>query len=577
MASGQFYQFGRFRLDIAGRLLLREGEIVMLPPKVVDTLLVLVQNAGRLVEKNELLKKVWPDAFVEEGSLARTISILRKALGDGVEGQEYILTIPKRGYRFVAPVKETPTIQPPSAAGRMMLAVLPFENLSSDPDQEYFSDGLTEEMITHLGRLHRERLGIIARTSAMKYKHTAKGIDQIGRELGVNYVLEGSVRRAGPRVRITAQLIQVSDQTHLWTESYDRNLDDILAVQNDVAQAIAGEIRVKLTSPERGCITDVRPVNPQAYEAYLKGRYFWNKRAKEGLQKAVGQFENAIETDPAYAASYAGLADCYLRLLDYNYLPPLEAAAQANAAAIKALQLNETLAEAHTSLGHLNLHQFNWEAAEKGFKRAIDLNPSYGTAHYYYANCLAALGRSKEAVAEAMRALELDPVAPSVILNAAGILFLARQYEQVIEYAAKTLELDPHYAHAYYFMGLGYEQKAAYGKAIAAFKKGISPAGRGVGAMAALAHACGMAGQRSDVLKLLKQLKDRSNSKYVSPYDFALLFLGLGEKDQAYEWLAKAYEERSSGLTFARVDPRLDVLRSHPRFLDLLRQMNFPP
>ena len=576
MAGEQFYQFGRFRLDIAGRMLSRDGEIVMLPPKVVDTLLVLVENAGRLVEKNELLKKVWPDAFVEEGSLARTISILRKALGDGVEGQEYILTIPKRGYRFVAAVKEVPITQPPSATGRRMLAVLPFENLSSDPDQEYFSDGLTEEMITHLGRLHRERVGIIARTSAMKYKHTAKGIDQIGRELGVNYILEGSVRRAGLRVRVTAQLIQVSDQTHLWAESYDRNLDDILAVQNDVAQAIASEIRVKLTPPEDKCAADVRPINTDAYEAYLKGRYFWNKRAKRELQKAVRHFEAAIEADPAYAASYAGLADCYLRLLDYNYLPPLEAAAQANAAAIKALQLNEMLAEAHTSLGHLNLHQFNWEGAEKEFKRAIALNPSYGTAHYYYANCLAALGRSKEAVAEAMLALELDPVAPSVVLNAAGIFFLARQYEQVIEYAEKTLELEPDYAHAHYFMGLGYEQKRLYGKAIAALKKGISPLGHSPGTTAALAHAYGMAGARSDVLKLLKLLKDLPNEKYVSSYDFALLFLGLGEKDQACEWLAKAYEERSSGFAFARVDPRLDVLRSDPRFVDLVRRMNFP-
>ena len=571
-------RFGIFELDLRSGELRKNGAPIKLQPQPFKVLALLAKHAGQLVTREEIRGQIWShDTFVDfEQGLNYCIRKIRAALGDDVGSPRYIETLQRRGYRLIVPVEELSGRQAPSGGARVMLAVLPFENLSGNEEQEYFSDGLTDEMITQLGRLNPERLGVIARTSAMKYKHTGKSIQQIGRELGVYYVLEGSVRRAGNRVRIAAQLIQVSDQTHLWAESYERDLGDILGLQSDVAQAIGDEIRVKLTPQEQARLASVRPVHPEAYEAYLKGRYFWNKRTKEALQKGVRYFERAIEKDPGYAVGYAGLADCYLRLLDYNYLSPHEASARANAAAVKALQIDETLADAHTSLGHLGLHGFNWQTAEKEFKRAIELNPGYGTAHFYYANLLAALGRHAEAIAEAKRAQELDPVAPSASLNAAVIFYLARQYEQAIEQAEKALEMDPNFAPVYYYLGLAYEQKGIYGKAIATFQKAIAPSGRGPGSMAALAHAYGVAGKRSEALKLLKELKDLSKRQYVSPYDFALLFLGLGEKDQAFVWLVKAYEERSSGLPFLKVDPRLDALHSHRRFIDLVRRMDFP-
>lgn len=576
LAERRFYRFGRFCLDPTGRVLLCGDRTIPLPPKAAAALLLLVQNAGDVVEKQDLLEHVWQDAFVEEGSLTRTISILRKALEGGAGGRELISTIAKRGYRFVGrvEVEGSPALRALSLPSRIMLAVLPFENMSSDKEQEYFSEGLTEEMITQLGRMNPERLGVIARTSAMRYKNCGKAIQQIGRELGVPYVLEGSVRRAGHRVRVTAQLIQVADETHLWASTYDRDLGDVLALQNDVACAIADEIRIKLTPQERARLGSARAVNPQAYEACLKGRYLWNMRTRAALHKAAVYFEKAVAMDPTYAAGYAGLADSYLTLFDYNYLPPGEASTRANAAARRALEIDETLAEPHTSMGHLSMHQFDWAAAEREFQRAIELNPSYGAAHYYYANWLAAVGRLAEAIAEAERAFELDPVAPSVSLNASFIYYMAHQYERAIQQAERTLEMDPSVTAGHYHAGLAYEQQGLYDKAIAALQKAASPRGRG--SVAALAHAYGAAGKRGAALKLLKKIKELSVRKFVSPFDFAMVFAGLGENDEAFAWLFKAQEERCSGLLFLKVDPRLAVLRSDPRFGELARLMNFP-
>jgi TolB-like protein len=306
------YRFGRFRLDRTGRVLFCGDRAVPLPPKAAGTLLLLLRNAGNVVEKQDLLKPVWRDAFVEEGSLTRTISILRKALEEGGDGQEFISTIPTRGYRFAVPVEGLSSFPASPHPSRVMLAVLPFENMSGRKSQEYFSDGLTEEMITQLGRVNPDRFGVIARTSAMQYKNSTKTVHQIGRELSVTHIVEGSVRRASGRVRIVAQLIQVSDQTHLWAESYERNTGDILALQNEVAQAIARQIQIKLIPQEQERFAPSGFISPEAYEAYLKGRYLWNQRTLGTLQKSIQYFERAIQIDPAYAAAYAGMADSYL-------------------------------------------------------------------------------------------------------------------------------------------------------------------------------------------------------------------------------------------------------------------------
>jgi TolB-like protein/Flp pilus assembly protein TadD len=546
--------------------------MVPLAPKVADALRLLIENAGNVIGKDELLKNIWPDTFVGEGSLTRTISILRKALADDAGGQGYIVTIPKRGYRFVAPISQTSGQQVRPMPEKLMLAVLPFENLSGSKQQEYFSDGLTEELITQLSRLNPKRLGVIARTSAMQYKSTRKSIQQIGRELGVAYVLEGSVRRAGNRVRVTAQLIQVSDQTHLWAQGYERELRDILTLQKHVSQAVAKEIEIKLGREEPSKL-DAGAIDPAAYETYLKGRYLWNQRTRDSLENSVRYFERAIELDPGYAPAYAGLADSYLTLHDDGHLPPREALASAKRAAAKGLRIDETLAEAHTSLAHAHLHEFNWQKAGAEFERAIELNPNYPAAHFYYANYLVARECFDEAVAEARRAQALDPVSLPAGSNIANILYHARSYDLSIEQSLKVLDMDPSFARAHEDLGRVYEQKGMYQQAIRALWTAVANSGRSPGYLGSLAYAYAVSGHRKEASKLFEELRKIARRRYVSAYAFALVCAGLGDKDGAFAWLRKACEEHSGALPFLKVNPRLVALRSDTRFHDLLRRV----
>jgi TolB-like protein/Tfp pilus assembly protein PilF len=572
----RFYRFGRFRLDPNGHVLFRGDRAVRLPPKAADTLLVLVQNAGNVVEKQDLLKHVWQGAFVEEGSLTRTISILRKALEDPSYGQEFISTIAKRGYRFVAPVIEGPGQPTHAATERLMMVVLPFENLSGSKKHDYFSEGMTEEMITRLASLNPERLGVIARTSAMQYKSTDKSVRQIGGELGVSHVLEGSVRRSGNRVRIAVQLIQVSDESHLWAESYERNLGDLLTLQFEVAEAVSKEIQIKLAPQEQERLASAGTVNPQAYEAYLKGRYLLNRRTLEALQKSLRYFKKSIEHDPRYAVAFAGLADSYLTHHDLGHLSPREATTKAKAAARKALTMDETLAEAHTSLGHAHFHEFNWLAADRDFKQAIMLNPNYANAHFYYANYLIAVGQRNEAIAEARCAQTLDPVSLPAGTNLAAILYFAGHYAEAAEQSLRVLEIDSSFGRAYEDLGRAYEQQGMYSQAISAFENAVEYSGHNSRDLASLAHAFAIAGKQRDALELLQELRKLSKSRYVSPYSFALVFAGLGNKSQALVWLDKAYKGRDGALPFIKVNPRLASLHSDSHFEDLVRRMNFP-
>jgi TolB-like protein/Flp pilus assembly protein TadD len=576
LAMRRSYRFGRFRLDPNGPVLFREDQTIRLPPKVADTLLLLVQNAGSVVEKQDLLKHVWQDAFVEEGSLTRTISILRKTLQDAAHGQEFISTVAKRGYRFAAPVIEIPAQPARTATDRLMMVVLPFENLSGGKKHDYFSEGMTEEMITRLARLNPERLGIIARTSAMQYKCTDKSVRQIGAELGVSYLLEGSVRRSGNRMRIAIQLIQVSDESHLWAESYERNLGDLLTLQFEVAEAVAKEIQVKLAPQEQERLASAGTLNPQAYEAYLKGRYLLNRRTLEALQKSLHYFRKSIEHDPRYAVAFAGLADSYLTHHDLGHLPPREATSKAKAAAISALAMDQTLAEAHTSLGHAHFHEFNWLAADRDFKRAIELNPNYANAYFYSANYLIAMGRRNEAITAARCAQTLDPVSLPAGTNLAIILSFAGFHTEAVKQSLRVLEMDPSFARAYEDLGRAYELKGMYPQAIAAFEKAVEFSGRSSRDLASLAHAFAIAGKQRDALKLLQELREQSNKRYVSPYSFALVFAGLGNKREAVAWLEKAYEGLDGALPFIKVNPRLAPLHSDRRFQDLVRRMNFP-
>jgi TolB-like protein/Flp pilus assembly protein TadD len=571
LADRRFYSFGCFSLDPAGRILFRGKRTVPMPPKAADTLLLLVENAGNVIEKRELLKQVWRDAFVEEGSLTRTISILRKALDAG--GQEFISTVPTRGYRFTARVEGPSLALATLQASRVMLAVLPFENLSGQKSQEYFSDGLTEEMITQLGRVNPDRLGVIARTSAMQYKNTRKTIHQIGRELLVSHVVEGSVRRAGGRVRITAQLIQVSDQTQLWAESYERDTRDILALQNEVARTIVRQIQIKLIPQETERLSASGSISPEAYEAYLKGRYLWNQRTLDALQKSLKHFEKAIEIDPDYAPSYAGMADSYLTLQDDGHLPTLEATAQAKRVASEALRHDELLSEPHISLGHAYFHEFNWSAAEQEFNRGLELNPNYAVGHFYFANYWLAKGRFQDALAEARQAQALDPISLPVRSNTAMALFYSGQYDQAIQQCLEVLEIHPACARIYEDLGRVYGEKGMRNDAVRALKKAVTYSCRGSLYLAELGYAYAATGRRGDALQILRELTKRAREQYVSPYAFALVYTGMGNKDQAFAWLDRAYEERASTLPFLMTNPTLAGLRSDPRFDALLRRM----
>jgi TolB-like protein/lipoprotein NlpI len=568
-------QFDQFELDLASGELCKGGAPVRLQPQPLKVLTLLARRAGQLVMRDEIQKEVWTDhTFVDfDQGLNYCIRQIRTALSDNAESPRYIETVPRRGYRFLAHVRSVSS----AAERRVMLLVLPFENLSGDAEQEYFSDGLTEEMISQLGRLNPQRLGVIARTSAMRYKHTDKSIEMIGRELGVSYVLEGSVRRAGDRVRVTAQLVQVLDQAHVWADSFERQVGNILALQSDFAHAIATQIGVQLAPHEEVRLATPPRVDAGAYDAYLKGRFFWKKRSREALQKSVHYFTQAIEIDSGYAPAYAGLADVHLTQLDYNYLPPREAFALADRMLLDALRLDNTRPEPHASLGHLRLHQFDWTAAARQFTRAIELNPGYDTAHYYYANLLAAFGRFDEALAEANRTIELDPLSPNTRQNRLFILYLARRYPQAIQELAETFEMDPAYTALYYYLGLVYERQGAYDQAMEAFHK-VSPKShnRGATVLAAIGYTHARAGDREAAINVLNQLEELAAREYVSPYDLALLHLALDDEGRAFVYLWKAYDAYSSFLPFANVDARLDAIRGDPRFDALLARLNVP-
>jgi serine/threonine protein kinase/TolB-like protein/Tfp pilus assembly protein PilF len=456
------------------------------------------------------------------------------------------------------------------------LAVLPLENLSGDPQQEYFADGMTEELIADLGQI--EALRVISRTSVMQYKGVKKPLPQIARELNVDAIIEGSVLRFGDRVRITAQLIQAATDRHLWAQSYDRDLRDVLALQSEVAQAITSEIKIKLTPQEQARLARARPVNPEAHEAYLKGRYYWNLRTEEGLKKGIEYFQQAVEKDPGYALAYAGLADSYAVMSGWNLMAPKEGYPRAKAAAFKALEMDETLAEAHVSLGDARyLYDWDWVGAEKEYKRAIELNPGYATAHQWYAEYLSHMGRHNEAIAELKRAQELDPL--SLMINAIGgwIFVCARRYDEAIAQCRRTLELNAGFYPAHGNLGRVYEQEKLYDEAISEYQKAIALEAGNPFLAAELARVYAAAGRKTEALKIISNLRQLSKRRYVSPYKVAQIYVALRDFDQACAWLEKAYDERSYDLAGAKVDPTIDPLRSDPRFQDLLRRMNFPP
>ncbi len=570
-------RFGVFEADLRTGELRKHGLKVKVQEKPFQVLTALLAHPSNVVTRQELRRSLWRDeTFVDfDHSINIAVAKLRQALGDSATNPRFIETLSRHGYRWIAPIESRTRIPAPS--GKTMLAVLPFDNMSGDPEQNYFSEGLTEEMITQLGRLNPRRLGIIARTTAMHYRGTSKRADQIGEELGVDYILEGSVRRAGGRVRITAQLIQARDQTHLWAETYDRRLADVLDIQRNVARRIARSLAMELLPAQQAVMSRSATRSIVAYEAYLKGRYFWNRRTEQGIAKAIEYFEQAIQADPGYAPAYAGVADAYDTLALYGGLPPRQARLRTEQAARRALQIDDRLAEAQTSLAFARiLFDWDWQGGEQGFKSAIDLNPNHVTGHHWYGLFLAMMGRFGEALAEMDVTLKLDPL--SLVMNShkGWILYFARRFDEAAEQLHRALEIDPAFPVAKYFLGLVYLQGSRVEDAIREFEMASELSEGHPAPVAGLGQAHGLLGNRVAAHRVLDALHQLSSRRYVAPYFMACVHLALGEKDDALEWLEKAFEERSGWMALLKVDPAVDRLRSDPRFHGLVLRVGLP-
>ncbi|MGH9860979.1 MAG: tetratricopeptide repeat protein [Candidatus Acidiferrales bacterium] len=465
--------------------------------------------------------------------------------------------------------RDVPPVPATRASGKVRLAVLPFENLNANPEQEYFADGLTEEMINHLSRLYPEGLAVIARTSAMKYKDVKKDITQIGADLHADYILEGSVRREGNRVRITSQLVRVSDQTHLWGETYDRDGGEVLALQDEVARTIAGRIGIELTGRTGAGLSQRTSISPAAYEDYLKGRFFWNKMTMGGFRRAIQHFEAAISKDPAYAEAHAGLADSYASLGLWG-LHGREALQRAKAAAEKAVTLRESLADGHASRAFIAMgYEWDWATAEREFRRALELNPGHSAAHHRYGYYLMLRGRWDEAGAELRKAQELDPLSMLINANIGFRHYLMREYDAAIAHWKKNLEMEPDYPLLHGYMGTAYIMKKMYPEAIESLEKAKGTPG----VTSAFGYIYGVTGREEKARKQLGALLDAAKRSFVPAFYIALLYAGLGDRDQAFAWLDRAYEERSGYLMEIHLDPMFDPLRSDPRFDALLRRL----
>jgi TolB-like protein/Flp pilus assembly protein TadD len=575
--------FGRFRLLPQRRELRADGVVVELGSRAFDILLILTEARGALVTKDEILSRVWPDTVVEENNLVVQISTLRKALG---EDRDFIRTVSGRGYRFVAEILtsvaesdvETRVGRGTAAEAApkvLSIAVLPLESLSADPSQEYFADGMTDELITALAQI--SSLRVISRTSIMTYKRVRKLLPEIARELNVEAVVEGTVLRFGDRVRITAQLIEVPVERHMWAQSFEGDLRDTLALQNSVARTIAEQIRATVTRQEQTALQNPKPLNPAAYEAYLKGRYFLNKRTGDSLKTAIEYFTHAVETDQTYAAGYSGLADAFALSGDWKYgvLSPREAFAKAEAAATKALALDESLGEAHASLAYaLDLYAWNWAAAETEYKRAIQLNPGYPTAHQWYSWHLLMMGRNREGIRELRKAENLDPLSLIISADIADAFCVSRLYDEAMEQSKKALEMDPNFAVGHYELGQALQQMHRHDEAIVEFQRAIDLSGHSGAFDSNLGHAYAMSGRREEAIKIIKDLEALQDGDASTDADIALIYVGLGDPDQAMISLNKAYEARFKASILLR--PAFDPLRSDSRFQDLLSRIGLP-
>ncbi|HYW48223.1 MAG TPA: tetratricopeptide repeat protein [Bryobacteraceae bacterium] len=622
------YEFGPYRIDTGERLLHRDGELIPLPPKVVGTLLVLVGNAGRMVDKGDLMKAVWPDTFVEEGALTRNISLLRKTLGDTGEEAAYIETIPRRGYRFVAPVRtvgaaETasgdpsapaeprlsapPTPAPrfaprftakwmmlagilllaalwaiasfragnggvwqaaPAMAPANTLAVLPFRSVEKDASQDYFAEGMTEALITRLANLRNLRVVSLAADGGGQKDEAAWAA--ILRNQSVKRVLTGTIFRSGGRVRINAQLKDPGTRVVYWANSYERDFQDALALESDVAEAIATEIQVSIGAKDRERLRQHRPAEPQALDAYLKGRYLWNRRTEDSLRRAVQYFQQAIAADPTHALAYTGLADSYSLLgsIEIAGMPPRQAMPLAKAAAQKALELDPDLAEGHISLAYVKL-SYDWDlpGAEREFTRALELNPSSATAKHWFSHYFMASGNLAKASELMKEAFQLEPLSPSINIGIGWCLYYSRQYDQAVEQFRSVTESDPSLPLAHQTLGMAYQQKGQFDQAIEEYKRAAAFSNNSPASVAALASVYAAAGKGAESRRELALLEELARTRYVPAFHFATVHYAMGDLAKTFEWGWKAIGERCDYLLYLRVEPRVGKLAGNPEFI----------
>lgn len=624
------YCFGPFRLDVRERLLLRDDEPVTLPPKAFETLVALVENSGHLLTKEDLMKRLWPDTFVEEANLANNISLLRKVLEDDRQMFKYIETVPKRGYRFVASVErlteqsenltpnveavrpESPDTDQPAfsygarnrllfalvgllvvaagigyyflrwrAAARIpaapsslvrSIAVLPFKPLVETSRDEVLELGLADSLITRLSNIRQinvRPMGAISRYASVEYDSV-----RVGREQQVDAVLDGHIQKAGDKIRVSVRLVRVADDVTLWATQFDERYLDIFAAQDAISQRVAEVLILKLSEAEREALAKHYTENLEAYLLYLKGRYFWSKFTEEGLQKSIEYYNQALEKDPNYALAYIGLASSHV-VLGVNYRPPKEVMPKARAYVLKALERDKSISEAYGVQGGIKyFFEWDWAGAEKEFKRAIELGSSdLATTHELYGYLLWATGRLDEGITEMRRAQELDPLSLFINEDLGVAYYYSRKFDEAAQQQGKTLELDQNYFFAYVRRGQAYLQKGMYTEAIKDLNKARTLSGNWPGAVAELACAYALAGQKTKARALLNELNARAAREYIDPYLIALVHTCLGEKDAAFEWLGKAYEARSPWIAWLKVEPKFDVLRSDPRFDSLLRQL----
>ncbi len=612
--AAEIIRFGVFQLDLNEHRLHKAGVRIKLQEQPFRVLALLVQRAGEVVTREELRQGIWPTDIYGtfDQGLNNAIRKVRDALGDSADNPRFIETVAKHGYRFIAPVstaaRSAPVILPQSrhrmqgrialiglsivavlalvgwsmwrrtvrvapSPDRVVLAVLPFDNLSRDPDQDFFSDGLTEEMIARLGKLNPAHLSVISRGSVAKYKGSSLPAKQIGQELHADYLLQGSVRRTADRVRITVQLIQVQDQTDRWAETYDREPKDILSLQDSVTQAIANHIRITLTPEQETKLASPTSLDPEAYDSYLKGRYYWNKRNAVALQKATTYFELAIQRDPRYGAAYSGLADCNSGLTWHGFKSPADTLPNAEAAALRAIDIDPESGEAHASLGLVRLHRWEWSDAEAEFKRAIELNPSYANAHHWYGDYLSVRGRHDEALLEAQQALKLDPLNLMINTWVALRYYLARKYDRAIEQAHNTVDLDPNFAASHLLLGESYIQVGRQKEALAELQRAATLSGDSPIYVAQVGVAQAKTGNRKEALRIIRPLQKTSAERYVSPYGIAQIYAALDDRDQTLKWLEIAYDGQAVWMSYLAVDPLFDAFHTDARFQELLQRL----